>query len=142
MSSASRVAAISGAQLTRTHRTHAGLRSTTISRRIDARAVGHYNTISRSFTSSSSLLPSPSTSTSAKKDVTTGASKRGPSSQSRPGTPRPSEDDFKINFRDLGMSRITKLVVYSVICVLGTMETIFWCKVLWRWWTSDEEGSE
>ncbi|KAI1367561.1 hypothetical protein F5Y08DRAFT_298266, partial [Xylaria arbuscula] len=54
------------------------------------------------------------------------------------GTSPPPEDDFKISFRDLGMNRTTKLVVYTVIGILGTMETIFWCKAIWRWWKGGE----
>lgn len=80
-----------------------------------------------------SRLSSFSTSTPVKKDVGPNANKNRSPSQSRSDshqTSSPSEDDFKISFHNLGMNRITKFVVYSVIGVLGTMETIFWCKVL------------
>ncbi|KAH8821977.1 hypothetical protein F5884DRAFT_108755 [Xylogone sp. PMI_703] len=48
-----------------------------------------------------------------------------------------------ISFADLGASRAVKITVYTVIGVLGTLETIFWTKTLWRYFTSassDEDG--
>ncbi|KAI1117183.1 hypothetical protein F5Y14DRAFT_403443 [Nemania sp. NC0429] len=101
-------------------------------------------TLKRSLTAGGArLLSSSSNSTPAKKDgATSSASQSGPPSQSGRGdhqSSSPSEDHFAINFRDLGMNRITKFVVFTVIGVLGTMETIFWCKVLWRWWTGEQE---
>ncbi|KAI0416827.1 hypothetical protein F5X98DRAFT_375474 [Xylaria grammica] len=94
---------------------------------------------SRSLTTGARLLSS--TSTPPLKDVTSNTGKNGSSSQSKPGshqTSGTSEDDFKISFRDLGMNRITKFVVYTMVGVLGTMETIFWCKAIWRWWKGGE----
>lgn len=42
-----------------------------------------------------------------------------------------------------------KVVVIAVVCVLGTIETVFWIKVGWRWWNgesvdveADEEGKK
>ncbi|KAI0514391.1 hypothetical protein F5B22DRAFT_647704 [Xylaria bambusicola] len=80
----------------------------------------------------------------ARKYASTNAGKNPSSSSSSSSDKRPpsSEDDFKINFRDLGMNRLTKFVVYAAICVVGTMETIFWCKAIWRWWTGGEESEE
>ncbi|KAI0119868.1 hypothetical protein GGR51DRAFT_4 [Nemania sp. FL0031] len=131
-------AAISGARLTRMH---PSLLSIRMSRQIDA-CVGLDNAISRSFASSTSLLSSLPTSTSTN---TSSTSSDRPSLKPRLDTHQtnaPLEDGFQVNFRDLGMNRITKFVVYAVICVLGTMETIFWCKVLWRWWTGEGDDDE
>ncbi|KAI0152845.1 hypothetical protein GGR57DRAFT_159948 [Xylariaceae sp. FL1272] len=56
-------------------------------------------------------------------------------SRPSPSNPKsPSQDEMRINFGDLEMTRTTKFVVYAVISVLGTLETIFWCKAAWRWW--------
>ncbi|KAI0457990.1 hypothetical protein F5B21DRAFT_501006 [Xylaria acuta] len=116
--------------------------SINISRKINTCAIRHHGIESRRGLTAGACLSSLSSSTPAKKGVATNASKNGSPSQSRPGsrqTSSPSENDFKFSFHNLGMNRITKLVVYGVVGVLGTMETIFWCKVLWRWWTSNEE---
>ncbi|KAI0403642.1 hypothetical protein F4802DRAFT_570454 [Xylaria palmicola] len=94
----------------------------------------------RGLATSARFLSSPSAPTPVEKDVATNAGKGRPASRPRePIHYTPSEDDFKIGFQNLGMNRITKFVVYSVVGVLGTMETIFWCKVLWRWWTGRDE---
>ncbi|KAI8952438.1 hypothetical protein F4801DRAFT_218341 [Xylaria longipes] len=136
-------AGIRGAPLTRT-RPNLNVLSTPIdiSRKIKICALRRHGIESRKSFTTGARLSSLPTSTSAKKDVTTNAGKNGSPSQSRPGsqqTSTPSEDDFKISFHNLGMNRITKFVVYAAVGVLGTMETIFWCKVLWRWWTGNEE---
>ncbi|KAI1422176.1 hypothetical protein F5Y12DRAFT_717582 [Xylaria sp. FL1777] len=100
--------------------------------------------LGRSPTTGARLLSS-SVSLLNKKDVTTNTGKGASQPHSRPGNPQtsaPSQDDYKISFQDLGMTRITKFVVYTVIGILGTMETIFWCKALWRWWAGGEEDNE
>ncbi|KAI1328817.1 hypothetical protein F5Y16DRAFT_368047 [Xylariaceae sp. FL0255] len=77
---------------------------------------------------------------------TTSPNKKPSSEAPRPtGSPNkgePTPDDFKIDFRDLGMNRTTKIVVYTAITIIGTMETIFWCKAAWRWWKGEEDGNE
>ena len=45
----------------------------------------------------------------------------------------------QISFKDLGMSRNVKIFVYLVIGVLGTMETVFWTKAIWRWFKGGQE---
>lgn len=30
-------------------------------------------------------------------------------------------------------------MVIAVICVLGTVETVFWIKVGWRWWKGESQ---
>ena len=45
----------------------------------------------------------------------------------------------QVSFKDLGMSRNVKVFVYLVIGVLGTMESIFWVKAIWRWYKGGEE---
>ncbi|KAI0866027.1 hypothetical protein F4860DRAFT_458677 [Xylaria cubensis] len=135
-------ASIRGASLTWTHpNLHAPSTPSNILRKINTCTI-RCNSIGsgRSLTTGARF-----TSTSVKKDVATNAIKNGSPSQSGPRsqqTSSPSEDDFKISFHNLGMNRITKFVVFAVIGVLGTMETIFWCKVLWRWWTGNEEDTD
>ncbi|KAI1733573.1 hypothetical protein F4680DRAFT_441152 [Xylaria scruposa] len=123
-------ASIRGAPLTRTHPIlDVPSTPSNILRKINTRVIK-----CNSIGSGRSLsIGARFTSTSVKKDVATNAIKNGSRSQSRPRpqqTSSPSEDDFKISFHNLGMNRITKFVVYAVIGVFGTMETIFWCKVL------------
>ncbi|KAI1197285.1 hypothetical protein F5X97DRAFT_302771 [Nemania serpens] len=147
--SASR-AALSGARLTHIHpNSRISSPSIDISENINAWTTRQPSVVLRKSLAISGIrfLSSSSTSTPAKKDGTTSASKNLNGSRSSQSgrdhqSSSPSEDHFTINFRDLGMSRITKFVVYTVITVLGTMETIFWCKVLWRWWTGEQEESE
>ncbi|KAI0439211.1 hypothetical protein F4803DRAFT_53257 [Xylaria telfairii] len=139
-------AGLRGAPLTRTHANQSvPSNSINISRNINTCAIRCNRIGSRSLTTGTRLSSLP-TSTPVKKEAGPSANKNGSPSQSRPGphqTSSPSEDDFKVSFHNLGMNRITKFVVYAVIGVLGTMETIFWCKVLWRWWTgNDEDASE
>lgn len=125
-------AAIRGAALTHTHP------SLNISPllTINAHAIRHHSMRYRDSTSAhlQSLLSALKLT---KRNVSTNAGKGGSSSQSqsqskadRHKATAPTEDEFKISFRDLGMNRVTKFVVYTVVTVLGTMETIFWCKVL------------
>ncbi|KAI1754578.1 hypothetical protein F4782DRAFT_36521 [Xylaria castorea] len=140
ISTASR-AGTRGAPLTRTHpNLDVPSISIDIPGKINICATRHNGIISRrSLSTGASSLSTPKP---AKKDVATNATKNGLPSQPSSGsqqTSSPSEDDFKISFHNLGMNRTTKFVVYAVVGVLGTMETIFWCKVLWHWWTGNEE---
>ena len=48
----------------------------------------------------------------------------------------------QVSFKDLGMSRNVKVFVYLVIGVLGTMESVFWAKAIWRWYKSGEGEEE
>ncbi|KAI0533441.1 hypothetical protein GGR58DRAFT_113511 [Xylaria digitata] len=144
VSSASQ-AIIRGASLTHTHPDLcAPSLSINTLRKINVCTIRQYDIRSRITLPTGARLLS-SSSTPAKKDAVTNAGKNSSAPQSRPGsrqTSAPSEDDFKVSFLDLGMNRITKFVVYAVLCVFGTMETIFWCKTLWRWWTGGEEDNE
>ncbi|KAI0427423.1 hypothetical protein F5Y09DRAFT_344683 [Xylaria sp. FL1042] len=132
-------------------RTHTNLRAASLLindlRKTNACMIRQYSIGSRRAPARGTrLLSSSSASLSDKNTTTTNTGKDGAAKpQSRTGIHQastPSEDGFKVNFRDLGMNRVTKFVVYAAIGVLGTMETIFWCKALWRWWTGGEEGNE
>ncbi|PGH10503.1 hypothetical protein AJ79_05431 [Helicocarpus griseus UAMH5409] len=48
----------------------------------------------------------------------------------------------KFSLEGLGMSRNMKMVMYGLIGVLGTMETWFYCKAIWRWWKGGEESND
>lgn len=58
-----------------------------------------------------------------------------PSPSSNPELPR-------IKFSDLGASPAVKYTLYAVLGVLGTMETIFYAKVGWRWLYPPVEAEE
>lgn len=45
-------------------------------------------------------------------------------------------------FKEHGASRTTKLIVIGAISIVGTMESIFWIKTVWRWWSPPPEGEE
>ncbi|KAI0977449.1 hypothetical protein F4678DRAFT_15519 [Xylaria arbuscula] len=114
--------------------------------KFNACIIRHYSIESRSsLITASRLLSSSSISPFNKRRVSNSAGKdkpprQPPSNNNHNSTP--SEEDFKVSFRDLGMNRITKFVVYFTISVLGTMESIFWCQTLWRWWAGVEEDNE
>ncbi|KAF2965271.1 hypothetical protein GQX73_g8308 [Xylaria multiplex] len=126
-------AIIRGASLTRTHPNLCtsslsintlGKTNTYTIRQYDIRPRIKLPTGARLFSSSS---------TPAKKDAAINAGKNGSAPQSRTGshqTSAPSEEGFKVSFGDLGMNRTTKFVVYAVLGIFGTIETIFWCKTL------------
>jgi hypothetical protein len=38
----------------------------------------------------------------------------------------------------LGLSKNGKRFVIGILCVLGTIETWFWCRAGWRWWKGGE----
>ncbi|OTB16848.1 hypothetical protein K445DRAFT_283926 [Daldinia sp. EC12] len=44
------------------------------------------------------------------------------------------------SFEGLGMTRTTKIVVIIIISIFGTMETIFYAKWLWRWYSGTENN--
>jgi hypothetical protein len=90
-----------------------------------ARTFGLGSSRSLSMTCARLLSSSP---TPVKKSLT--GSQHTDRSPSQSSEQTPSSDDFKVSFRDLGMTRVTKFVVYAAITVLATMETIFWCKAL------------
>lgn len=46
----------------------------------------------------------------------------------------------KISFKDLGMTSTVKIVVYGAVGILGTMESIFYGQMIWRWYKG--EGDE
>ncbi|KAJ2971698.1 hypothetical protein NUW58_g9343 [Xylaria curta] len=122
-------AAVRGAPLT--HKHTIPLASARVPKRINEFTITRRNIRSRaSLTTGSRLF---STCVPARRDVTPNTSKNESSLHSKPGNQQPSppsEEDFKVSFHNLGMNRVTKFVVYTVIGILGTMETIFWCKVL------------
>ncbi|KAI0598035.1 hypothetical protein F4775DRAFT_206600 [Biscogniauxia sp. FL1348] len=62
----------------------------------------------------------------------------GSSSQPTGGAPTP--DAF--SFKSLGMTPGVRVVVYTALGIFGTMETILWIKVFWRWWTGKGEEDE
>jgi hypothetical protein len=66
------------------------------------------------------------------------SNEKGPKSQrSNPDEPveNPSFPAFKLS--DLGANRAVKYTVYAVLGVLGTMETIFWTKAIWRYFSPE-----
>ncbi|EER41975.1 conserved hypothetical protein [Histoplasma capsulatum H143] len=46
------------------------------------------------------------------------------------------------SFEGLGLSRNMKMVVLGLVGVFGTVETWFWCKAIWRWWTGPEDARD
>ncbi|KAI1391207.1 uncharacterized protein F4822DRAFT_177484 [Hypoxylon trugodes] len=60
------------------------------------------------------------------------------------GPSKPSEEEIQptpISFKDLGMTRTTKIVVLVLLSIYGTFETIFYINWFMRWW-SGSEGDE
>ena len=37
-----------------------------------------------------------------------------------------------LDWKQLGANRSAKIVIIVALCILGTMETVFWCKVVYR----------
>jgi hypothetical protein len=59
-------------------------------------------------------------------------SKDGPSSKTPPTPPHNGNPSFgAANWKELGGSRTVKIVVITALTIAGTVETIFWTKVLW-----------
>lgn len=51
------------------------------------------------------------------------------------------EDPFStpsVSLESLGIGKNMKIFLLGVLCVLGTIETWFWCKAIWIWWKGDE----
>ncbi|KAF7592147.1 hypothetical protein BBP40_000634 [Aspergillus hancockii] len=44
-----------------------------------------------------------------------------------------------LSLEGLGLSKGTKAFLIAILCCLGTMETWFWCKAIWRWWKGNVE---
>ncbi|OJD16805.1 hypothetical protein AJ78_03048 [Emergomyces pasteurianus Ep9510] len=47
-----------------------------------------------------------------------------------------------LSFAGLGLSRNMKILVLGLVGVLGTIETWFWCKAIWRWWKGAPEDED
>ncbi|KAB8237084.1 uncharacterized protein BDW43DRAFT_199965 [Aspergillus alliaceus] len=47
-----------------------------------------------------------------------------------------------LNFEAMGLSKRSRAAVIVILCCLGTMETWFWCKAIWRWWKGKTEDVE
>lgn len=57
--------------------------------------------------------------------------------------PNPGELPKMASLSDLGASRTVKIVVYSAIAILATLESIFWAKAGYQWFFKKaEEQSE
>lgn len=54
-------------------------------------------------------------------------------------SPRPADRETMkaAKFSELGATRTVKIVVIVVVSILGTMETIFYAKLGWRWWKGE-----
>ncbi|KEY75139.1 hypothetical protein S7711_10483 [Stachybotrys chartarum IBT 7711] len=37
----------------------------------------------------------------------------------------------------LGLGKNMRILVLAIVSVFGTIETWFWCKVIWRWWKGE-----
>ena len=46
------------------------------------------------------------------------------------------------SFKDLGATRTVKIVVLVCLGVLGTLETIFWTKAVWRYFVESKASGE
>src|SRR6201746_620333 len=81
--------------------------------------------------------PQKPTNTSATKVRSLSTTKRNGSSSIKTGSDkkRPFDDQVeppKISFSALGASRPVKVVVIAALAIVGTMESIFWMRVLWE----------
>ncbi|OJJ32666.1 hypothetical protein ASPWEDRAFT_589041 [Aspergillus wentii DTO 134E9] len=63
---------------------------------------------------------------------------------SRPTTSSPDNEVFaSLSFEALGINKNTKIFIFIVFGILGTIETVFWCQTIWRWWKRNStEGEE
>ncbi|KAI0840255.1 hypothetical protein F5Y06DRAFT_252171 [Hypoxylon sp. FL0890] len=61
--------------------------------------------------------------------------------QSTKDSSKPPEELPAFSFDGLGMSRNTKIAVIVILSIFGTIETIFWIKWIWNWFsgTKDDE---
>jgi hypothetical protein len=59
-------------------------------------------------------------------------SQKAASERKSPITPPPANPSYPaFSFRDLGANRTVKIIVIGCLAVVGTMESLFWAKVLW-----------
>jgi len=57
--------------------------------------------------------------------------------------PNQNQEMPMAKFSELGASRTVKIVVIIVLTIGGTLETIFWAKIIWRkFFREKEEGEE
>ncbi|KAI0779829.1 hypothetical protein C8Q74DRAFT_718734 [Fomes fomentarius] len=59
------------------------------------------------------------------------------SSSYKPNDARPSSgnsDYPSFTFEELGISKNMKVVILTIIGILGTVETWTWARVIWHWW--------
>ncbi|KAJ6120491.1 hypothetical protein N7523_004771 [Penicillium sp. IBT 18751x] len=47
-----------------------------------------------------------------------------------------------VSLESLGIGKKMKVFLIFTLCVLGTIETWFWCKAIWIWWKGRQEDSE
>lgn len=47
-----------------------------------------------------------------------------------------------VSLESLGIGKNMKVFLIAILCVLGTIETWFWCKAIWIWWKGGQEDSE
>ncbi|KAM5456908.1 hypothetical protein MaudCBS49596_001150 [Microsporum audouinii] len=47
-----------------------------------------------------------------------------------------------VSLESLGIGKNMKVFLLAVLCVLGTVETWFWCKAIWTWWKGGEKDAE
>ena len=50
-----------------------------------------------------------------------------------------NEEVQRFNLKDLGATRVARVVVYIAIGVIGTAETVFWGRWLWEWIAPDSK---
>jgi hypothetical protein len=61
----------------------------------------------------------------------------------KPGFPPPNPSFGGANFKDLGANRTVKIVVYSFLGVVATLESIAWMRFLWaKFGPAPKEGGE
>lgn len=86
-----------------------------------------------------------------RKVETTGSTHRrgfasGGTQHQKKATPTPNPPSPRITLKDLGANRTVRIVVLVALSIFGTMETIFWAKVIWAKFfqkaESEEGGSE
>lgn len=58
----------------------------------------------------------------------------------KPTSQPPGVEPPVFDLNALGIKGPVKVVVIVVVCVLGTVETVFWIKVGWRWWMGEGDG--
>ncbi|KAK0636026.1 hypothetical protein B0T17DRAFT_503515 [Bombardia bombarda] len=47
-----------------------------------------------------------------------------------------------ISLEGLGLSKNMRYFIISLATILGTIESWFWCKVIWRWWRGEVADDE